>query len=116
MAGNTGTCGTSPNLCTTNTHFTLLEFVGNYLYVGYDNASNGANVWRANMTSVSSGSSPAETDFTVVNVLGIDGTNPNQRIFSHVTYNDAGKDWLVVVTRDGSNPMKVYRTTNDQDL
>ncbi|AFM14722.1 Ig-like domain-containing protein [Turneriella parva] len=117
MASNTGSCGTSPNQCLSNTHATLLEFVGNYLYVGFDNATYGANVWRTDMTSVAQGSRPAETSFSIVNLPGIEsgGGGTNQKIFSHVTVNDAGKDWLVIITRDGSNAMKIYRTANDQN-
>ncbi len=117
MAANTGSCGTSPNQCLVNTHVSLLEFVGNYLYVGFDNATYGANVWRVDMTSVASGSLPAQTSFSIVNLPGIEsgGGGTNQKIFSHVTVNDAGKDWLVIITRDGSNAMKIYRTANDQN-
>ena len=117
MAANTGSCGTTPNQCLANTHATLLEFVGNYLYVGFDNATYGANVWRVDMTSVASGSLPAQTSFTIVNLPGIEsgGGGTNQKIFSHVTVNDAGKDWLIIITRDGSNAMKIYRTANDQN-
>jgi hypothetical protein len=32
-----------------------------------------------------------------------------------VTVNDAGKDWLIIMTRDGSNALKIYRTANDQN-
>jgi hypothetical protein len=109
-----------------NTHITLLEFVGNWLYVGWDNAIDGANVWRVDFNSPTctgsqscmvSGNKPAETQFSMVNLPGIEsgGGGSNQKIFSHVTVNDAGKDWLIIATRDGSNAMKIYRTANDQN-
>jgi hypothetical protein len=109
-----------------NTHITLLEFVGNWLYVGWDNATDGANVWRVDFNSATctgsqscmvSGNKPAETQFSIVNLPGIEsgGGGTNQKIFSHVTVNDAGKDWLIIITRDGSNAMKIYRTANDQN-
>ena len=53
--------------------------------------------------------------FTMVNNIGLDGSTTNQRIFSHTTVNDAGKDWLIVATRDGSAAMKLYRTANDEN-
>lgn len=116
MAANTGSCGTAPNKCLNNTHVTLLEFVGNYMYVGWDNATDGANVWRVDMSGVAQGSLPAQTNFSIVNLPGIEtgSGGTNQKIFSHVTINDAGKDWLIIITRDGSNAMKIYRTANDQ--
>jgi hypothetical protein len=109
-----------------NKHITLLEFVGNWLYVGWDNAINGANVWRVDFNSPTctgsqscmvSGNKPAETQFSMVNLPGIDSGSggTNQKLFSHVTVNDAGKDWLIIITRDGSNAMKIYRTANDQN-
>ncbi|MFZ5631175.1 MAG: beta strand repeat-containing protein [Spirochaetota bacterium] len=126
MASNTGSCGSAPNKCLNNTHITLLEFVGNWLYVGWDNATDGANVWRVDFNSTTctgsascmvSGNKPAETQFSIVNLPGIEsgGGGTNQKIFSHVTVNDAGKDWLIIITRDGSNAMKIYRTANDQN-
>jgi hypothetical protein len=68
------------------------------------------------MTSVTSDSSQAETVFSIVNLASIEsgGGGTNQKIFSHVTMNDAGKDWLIIITRDGSNAMKIYRTANGQ--
>jgi hypothetical protein len=126
LSGNTGTCGTAPNnKCERNAHLTLLEFVGSYLYLGFDNQDYGANIWRVDMNSptctgsascATSGNYPAEASFQIVNsVLGLDGSSANQRIFSHLTVNDSGKDWLIIVTRDGSNAMKIYRTANDQN-
>ncbi len=124
LSGNTTTCGTSPNnKCERNAHVTLLEFVGSYLYIGFDNQDHGANIWRVDMNSATctgstscavSGNYPAEASFTIVNdVLGLDGSATNQRIFSHVAVTDSGKDWLILATRDGTNSMKIYRTSND---
>ncbi|MFO1470686.1 MAG: Ig-like domain-containing protein [Turneriella sp.] len=126
LSGNTATCGTAPNnKCERNAHATLLEFVGNYLYIGFDNQDHGANIWRVDMNSATctgsascatSGNYPAEASFQVVNnVLGLDNSATNQRIFSHLTVNDSGKDWLILATRDGTNSMKIYRTANDQN-
>ena len=109
------TCVSGANRCLENSHLTLLEFVGNYIYVGYDNDVYGSNVWRADMTSIASGATPAESAFGIVNILGIDGSATNERIFSHITINDAGQDWLIVVTRDGTNAMKLYRTANNRN-
>jgi hypothetical protein len=115
MASNTDDCGSSPNKCTSNTHATLLEFVGNYLYIGFDNATYGANIWRTDMSSITSGSAPAETSFEMVNINGLDGTLTNQKLFSHITINEAGTDWLILTTRDGNNSVQIYRTANNQD-
>jgi len=98
-----------------NTHASLLEFVGNYLYIGFDNATNGANIWRADMSGIPSGSAPAESAFTMVNIPGLDGSSTNQKIYSHITINEGGTDWLILTTRDGSNAVRIYRTANGQN-
>ena len=109
MQGNNATVGSH------NTHITLLEFVGDYIYVGYDNSTDGANIWRSDMGSVTSGNTPLESSFSIVNITGLDGTATNQRLFSHVTVHEGGTDWLIVATRDGTNSMKLYRTANNQN-
>jgi hypothetical protein len=120
LAAENGTTGKTnmqgnDTIGSNNTHITLLEFVGDYLYIGFDNAADGANIWRTDMSSVSSGSIPSEGDFTMVNIAGLDGTSTNQKIFSHISVNDSGTDWLIITTRDGGSAVQIYRTANDQD-
>jgi hypothetical protein len=112
MFGNINDCGVNPNKCSGNSHITLLEFVGNYLYIGFDNSSHGANVWRTDMSGISSGKAPSESSFNLVNDFGLDGSTTNIKIFSHITINDSGRDWLIISTRDGICPVKLYRTSN----
>ena len=109
MQGNNGSVGGN------NSHITLLEFVGDYLYVGFDNSADGSNVWRTDMSGITSGNTPAENSFSMVNIPGLDGTASNQRLFSHVTVTDSGTDWLILTTRDGTNSMQIYRTANGQN-
>ncbi len=104
-----------------NTHATLLEVNGSRLYIGFDNASYGANIWR----SKAGVTNPAtETDFEAVcengNAcwdptwqFGLGQTTSNSRIFDSISVNDAGTDYLILNTGDGVNPMKIYRTTNN---
>ena len=112
MSGNTADCGNSPNKCNDNTHLSLLEIVGSYLYIGYDNATYGAMIWRTDLSSITSGNVPIESDFELVNIPGLDGTATNQKIFSHITVNDSGTDWLILTTRDGDSSVQIYRTSN----
>ena len=115
--GSTGKTNLNGNnaLGANNTHISLLEVVGDYLYIGFDNSNDGANVWRTDMSSVSSGTILSESAFSMVNIGGLDGTASNQRIFSYITVPDAGKDWLIITTRDGTNAVQIYRTSNDQN-
>lgn len=115
MSGNTAAnqCGSAPNKCADNEHITLLEFNGDYMYVGYDNAVSGLNIWRTDMSSITSGTAPLETAFSLVSPgFGL-GDSTNSRIFNHLTINDGSTDYVVVVTRDGSNAVKIYRTNNN---
>ena len=115
MAGNTSACGTSPNKCLSNSHITLLEVLGDYLYIGFDNLTYGSNIWRVNMSSVTSGNTPAQSAFQLVSNFGLDSSANNRKIFSHLKVHQGGKDWLIILSRDGINPIRLYRTNNDQN-
>ncbi|RME88649.1 MAG: hypothetical protein D6767_09830 [Candidatus Hydrogenedentota bacterium] len=118
-------CGTAPNKCDTeNTHITLLEFNGSYMYIGYDNATYGVNIWRVDFNNaastggaIPSGTAPLESDFSLAHTnFGLTGTNKttaDTRIFSSATVNDGGVDYLILTTGDGTNPVNVFRTKNN---
>lgn len=116
LVAENGTTGKSNMGNANNSHITLLETVGNYLYIGYDNPVNGANVWRINMSSLPSGYVPSQSEFTQVSINGIgpDSGGANQKLFSHTTYSFDGKNWLIITTRDGVGAVRIYRTS-DQD-
>ena len=116
-----------PTYTANNTHITMLATNGTKLFIGFDNAVNGANLWRtkAGVTNPTS-----EADFEAVcdtgNVCSVaakqfgfgsigDGnaTNDITRIFDAVSVNDAGTDYLVINAGDGVNPVKVYRSNNN---
>lgn len=119
VTGETDMGGNHLSAGAANTHITLLEFNGNFLYIGYDNALNGLNIWRTDVSLLPSGSVPAEADFTLLSVFGLNDSSGspdpagNTRVFSSLTLNEAGVDYLVFTTGNGTNPVRVYRTTND---
>ena len=115
MQGNSADCGSFPNKCSANRQITLLEVVDSHIYIGFDNPDYGANIWRTDMSSVSSGSTPNEANFKLVNDFGLDGKGSNKKIFSYITYSDSSDDWLLVATGSGVNPVEVYRTSNNGD-
>jgi len=100
-----------------NSHISLLEVVGTYLYIGFDNPVNGANVWRVNMSSVASGSVLNQSNFTQVNIdgLGPDSGGSNKKLFGQTVVNHDGKNWLIITTRDGTGAVRIYRTANDEN-
>ncbi len=113
LSGNAA-CISGVNRCDTeNTHITLLEFNGNYLYIGYDNATYGANLWRVDMSAVSSGTAPAESDFALVSTFGLGDAVNNTRFFAHVTANDGGTDYLYLLAGNGTNALRLFRTNNN---
>lgn len=117
LVAENSTSGKSNMGYANNSHLSLLDFVGNTLYVGYDNATNGANIWRVDMTSFPSGTAPSLAQFQIVNIAGIEsgGGGSNQKIFGHSVIQDSGVNWLIIITRDGSSSMKIYRTSNSQN-
>lgn len=117
LVAENGTSGKSNMGYANNSHLSLLEFVGNSLYIGYDNAVNGANIWRVDMSSFASGTSPSLAQFQIVNIAGIESGSggSNQKIFGHSVVQDSGVNWLIIITRDGSSSMKIYRTSNGQN-
>ena len=116
MQGNSGDCGSFPNKCSANRQITLLEVVGSYLYIGFDNPDYGVNIWRTDMSSILSGSTPVEGNFKLVNDFGLNGKVSNKKLFSYMSYSDSSDDWMLVATGNGINPVEVYRTSNDGDL
>jgi len=109
MSGNTA-CGAT-NMCDTeNTHITLLEVNGNYLYIGLENSAYGLNIWRVDMSSVPSGVSPLESQFSLVSSFGINDPANNTRIFSYTTYESGGLNYLFVSAGNGTGITKIFRT------
>lgn len=124
MSQNTGSCGTAPNKCLNNTHITALEINGSYMYLGYDNGTNGLNLWRVNLSAVASqgngslpsGTAPIASDFSQVSTFGLTGTNkatPDYRIFSHISVSDGGVDYLVITSGTGTGAVNIFRTKNN---
>ena len=116
MQGNSGDCGIFPNKCSANKQITLLEVVGSYIYVGFDNPDYGVNIWRTDMSSIPSGNTPGEANFKLVNDFGLDGKLSNKKLFSYISYIDSRNNWILVATGNGIDPVEIYRTSNNGDL
>lgn len=103
-----------------NQYITLLEVAGDYLYVGFDNAE-GVNLWRTNKSNPTQ-----ESDFEAVCQTGNNCFQPEKqfgmttstvktdiKFFDSIGINEAGKDYLIFNSRGGSNPLRIYRQSND---
>jgi hypothetical protein len=101
-----------------NKYITLLEVVGDRLYVGFDNGVDGLNVWRtkaliSNPTTESNFEAVCETGhecFSPDKQFGLDGGDT--KIFDSISVNDAGTDFLIFNARTGTSAVRVYRSTN----
>jgi len=103
-------CGV-PNKCDTeNTHISLLEVNGNYLYIGLENATYGLNIWRVNMASFPSGQVPAKSAFALVSSFGLGNAAVNKRVFSTTRYVVGTDEYLFVSTGNGSGNTNIFRT------
>jgi hypothetical protein len=54
-----------------------------------------------------------ESDFELVSGGFGFGDSTNTKIFNHMTYNDGTTDYMVVISRDGNNAIRIYRTRNN---
>lgn len=124
MAGATwsGRTITPANIDSRNTEITMMVVNGNRLYVGYDNATDGINIWRTKSgvtkpTSESDFEAVCQDTGTVCAVpskqFGWGVGNGNSKIFDGISVNDAGTDYVVISARTGSNPFRIYRTANN---
>ncbi len=107
-------------MCGNNTEITLLVVNGDRLYIGFDNATNGTNIWR---TKSGVTRPTADSDFEAV--CGTGGTvcavpskqfgwnGSNTKIFDGISVNDGGTDYVIITARTGTAPLRIYRTTNN---
>ncbi|MCP5502692.1 MAG: hypothetical protein H7A25_22530, partial [Leptospiraceae bacterium] len=91
---------------TNNKYISLLQTNGDYLYVGFDNHSTGAEVWRTNIADPSS-----ENDFTQIGGDGF-GVSTNQEIFSSISLKSGSTYFIYVSIGFDGNPVKVHRQQN----
>lgn len=106
-------CTLAVNQCDTeNTHVSLLEINGTYLYVGFDNAAFGLNIWRTNLAAVASGSAPTASSFELVGGFGLGSATVYTRLFANLSYSVGGSDFVVLLAGNGTGSMSVFRTGN----
>jgi hypothetical protein len=93
-----------------NTSVTLLVKNGDRLYVGYDNANDGVQLWR----TVEGVTDPAlESDFEQVSTSGFGDAANNHRIYNGISIASAGTDYLWVLCGKEAGSLRVYRTNNN---
>ena len=107
-------CTAAVNQCDTeNTHITLLEVSGNFLYIGFDNETYGVNLWSINLATVASGTVPTQADFTPASSFGLGDAARFRRIFSSSTINFNGINYLHLVAGNGTGAGAVFKAANN---
>jgi hypothetical protein len=92
-----------------NTAASLLAVNGDRLYIGYDNSTSGAQLWRTG---------PGITDplfigdFEPVSTDGFGDPAANERIYYGLSISSDGADYLWILSGRSGGTISVYRTTN----
>jgi hypothetical protein len=92
-----------------NTAASLLVVNGDHLYIGYDNSTDGVQLWR----TVFGVTDPTmEAEFEAVSTDGFGNPANNQRLYHGLSISSGGVDYLWVLSGMSGGTMNVYRTTN----
>ena len=101
----------------TNKKVSLLVKNGSQLYVGYDNATLGIQMWR---TKSGVTDPTSESDFEQIGGNGLGDTLNNLELYSAVSLEQSGSYYLYVSAgRPGTTPvqpLRVYRQVNNGPL
>ncbi|MEM7183635.1 MAG: hypothetical protein AAF518_22195, partial [Spirochaetota bacterium] len=90
-----------------NKKITMVAHNGDYLYVGFDNATTGIEVWRTNTADPS-----AEGDFTQIGGDGFgEGTNITE-VYDRVSLGSGSIHYLYMSIGKNSVPVRVHRQQN----
>lgn len=99
-----------------NTHISVLEATGRYLYIGFDNGAEGIALFRTSNPNPSHtadfvGKDGCTADLHSTTCDGIGGSGlgdlTNRRIFSSAFSTVGSKDYLYLVVGDGAGPARV---------
>ncbi|HPJ38932.1 MAG TPA: hypothetical protein PLT75_10845 [Spirochaetota bacterium] len=92
-----------------NTRITMLTVNGDRLYIGFDNATEGIQIYR----TVPGVTAPAaQSDFEQVSSSGLGYGAANEKIFHAISVPDGGLDYVWVLCGKSGGTMYVFRTSN----
>jgi hypothetical protein len=98
-----------------NKQVTLLIANGSRLYVGFDNTTDGLQIWRTKdpVANPSSANPSSASDFEQIggNGLGYPGTY--KRLWSSITITSGSDYYIYVSAGDGSQPVAIFRQKNN---
>ncbi len=92
-----------------NTAASLLVVNGDRLYIGYDNSTDGIQVWR---TMAGKTDPILASDFEPVSTDGFGDPANNQRIYHGLSIASGGTDYLWLISGKSGGSIRFYRTKN----
>jgi hypothetical protein len=108
LVGNTG-LGHTDMGNSNNMEASLLVVNGDRLYIGYDNSTDGIQVWRT-MAGVTD---PVfASDFEPVSTDGFGDPANNERIYHGLSSPSSGTDYLWLLSGKSGGSIRFYRTSN----
>ncbi|MBK8396631.1 MAG: hypothetical protein IPL26_15530 [Leptospiraceae bacterium] len=113
LVAENGSSGKTNMNMSTNKEISILTKNGSQLYIGYDNATTGAQIWRTK----SGVTDPiSESDFEQIGANGFGDPSNNLELYSSVSLEQSGSFYMYVTTgRPGSTPvqpLRIYRQVN----
>ncbi len=108
LVAENGATGTTNMNDGNNSHLTLLVANGSYLYVGFDNATTGVQIWRTNSANPTN-----EGDFSQIGGDGLGNAAANQQIYSATSVQDGIFHYIFVSTGKPGSPVSIYRQKNN---
>jgi hypothetical protein len=98
-----------------NQYATLLVANGDYLYVGFDNGTNGVQLWRTNVGVEATGTpTPAgPSDFTQIGGNGLGYPADYTAMYSGISIQGSDGYYIYVSAGNSSGPVAVFRQKNN---
>ncbi len=79
---------------------------GTYIYVGFDNTTDGVRIYRTNVTN------PAESDFTLIGTAGLGDPTNIKEIYSAISIQSGTDYYIYVSAGKNATPVSVFRQVN----
>jgi hypothetical protein len=92
-----------------NSAASLLVVNGDRLYIGYDNSTDGVQLWR---TKFGITDPTLDSDFEPVSIDGFGDPANNHRIYHGLSISSGGNDFLWLLSGMSGGNIRVYRTSN----
>ncbi len=92
-----------------NSAASLLVTNGDRLYIGYDNSTDGVQLWR---TAAGVTDPVLDADFEPVSTNGFGDPANNQRIYHGLSISDGGTGYLWLLSGKSGGRIRVYKTSN----